>query len=395
MSASCTHISALLHALASLTPAVIGTGSDASDEDETSLPITSYLCQWNAPKKRKESNLTVTEAAFKKHVYGRERKHELKPMADFDPRPEELRGKASTHLKTFLGNVRGLGLGVSLLFDEECRCWTGKVGEAISPTLPTKEDLLKRVEEFKKSLVLSPQKIREIEQSTRQQSQSALWHSVRQYRLTGSYFGLIYRLRETTSPENLVLQIMGVKRFTSESVKWGKNNEASALEMYEQHQNNTGHNGLYIAPSGFVVCELYPFLGVSPDSVVHDPTSSNPFGLAEVKCPYSARNLLLPVEAGKVPNFFCDVIDSKLKLKRSHPYYSQVQGQMAITERPWCDFVVYTKKGIHVERIDFDPEFWNDKLLPKLKDFYDSCLAPNIVCPVHALGLPVKRIQDM
>lgn len=90
MSASCTHISALLHALASLTPAVIGTGNgnDTSDEENTSLPITSHLCQWNVPKKRKESNLTVTEAAFKKHVYGRERKHELKSMADFDPRPE-------------------------------------------------------------------------------------------------------------------------------------------------------------------------------------------------------------------------------------------------------------------------------------------------------------------
>ena len=394
MSASCTHISALLHALASLTPAVIGTRNDTSDEENTSIPITSYLCQWNVPKKRKESNLTVAEATFKKHVYGRERKHELKSMANFDPRPEELRGKTNTHLKKFLGNVRGLGLGVSLLFDEECRCWTAKVGEALSPTLPTKQELQKRVEEFKQSLILSPQKIREIEQSTRQQSQSALWHSVRQYRLTGSYFGLVLRLKETTSPENLVLQIMGVKRFTSESLNWGKDNEATALEKYQQHQNVSGHNGLYIAPSGFVVCESHPFLGVSPDAVVHDPNSPNPFGLAEVKCPYSARNLS-PIEAAKSPNFYCDVIGSKLKLKRSHPYYSQVQGQMAITERHWCDFIVYTKKGIHVERIDFDPEFWNDKLLPKLEDFYDTCLAPNIVCPVHALGLPVKRIQDM
>jgi hypothetical protein len=95
----------LLHALASLTPAVIGTGSDTSDEENTSLTIKSYLCQWNVPKKRKESNLTVTEAAFKKYVYGRERKHELKSMADFDPRPEELRGKSNTHLETFLGKV--------------------------------------------------------------------------------------------------------------------------------------------------------------------------------------------------------------------------------------------------------------------------------------------------
>ena len=93
------------------------------------------------------------------------------------------------------------------------------------------------------------------------------------------------------------------------------------------------------------MCESYPFLGVSPDSVVHDPTSPNPFGLVEIKCPYSARNLS-PIEAGKSPNFFCDVIGSKLKLKHSHPYYSQVQGQMAVTERYWCDFVVCMKKGM-------------------------------------------------
>jgi hypothetical protein len=78
---------------------------------------------------------------------------------------------------------------VSLLFDEECRCWTGEVGEALSPSPLTKEELLRHVEEFKRSL---------IEQSTRQQSQSTLWHSVRQYQLTGSYFGLVLRLKDTT-----------------------------------------------------------------------------------------------------------------------------------------------------------------------------------------------------
>ena len=36
--------------------------------------------------------------------------------------------------------------------------------------------------------------------------------------------------------------------------------------------------------------EKYPFLGASPDAVVHDPTDTNPFGLAEVKCPYSFCN---------------------------------------------------------------------------------------------------------
>ena len=59
-----------------------------------------------------------------KHVYGRQRKHELKPLEDFDPRPVELCGKAKDHLAKFLDKVRGQGLGVSLLLDKESQCWS-------------------------------------------------------------------------------------------------------------------------------------------------------------------------------------------------------------------------------------------------------------------------------
>ena len=85
----------------------------------------------------------------------------------------------------------------------------------LTPNLPSKEDSVQRVNNFKKSLVLPPQKLREIEQLTRDQSQNVLWHSVRRYRFTASYFGQVYRLKDTTSPENLVLQIIGSNRFTS------------------------------------------------------------------------------------------------------------------------------------------------------------------------------------
>ena len=86
-------MSALLHALASLTVAHVQYVGDIPvplDDGEEALPITSYLCQWNAPRKRKESNMPISEAVFQKHVYGRQRKRELKPIEDFDPRPLEL-----------------------------------------------------------------------------------------------------------------------------------------------------------------------------------------------------------------------------------------------------------------------------------------------------------------
>ena len=81
------------------------------------------------------------------------------------------------------------------------------------------------------------------------------------------------------------------------------------------------------------------------------------------------------------------------QLKRNHSYYCQVQGQMAITGRTWCDFVVYTTKGIAVERITFDKLFWENELLPKLVDFFDNYVAPEIVSPIHVLGTQVHDLR--
>ena len=120
---------------------------------------------------------------------------------------------------------------------------------------------------------------------------------------------------------------------------------------------------------------------------------SQPFGFLEVKCPYSARNVT-PVEACTLPGFCCETDTTiGLTLKKGHPYYSQVQGQMAIGERPWCDFVVFTGKGLSVQRIEFDKSFWKDRLLPKLVDFYNNCVVPEIVSPVHPLGLPIRDLS--
>ena len=62
-----------------------------------------------------------------------------------------------------------------------------------------------------------------------------------------------------------------------------------------------------------------------------------------------------------------------LSLWWSHAYFCQVQGQMAITKQKWCDFVIFTNKGISVQIIKFVPNF---KLLPKLISFFDNYFAP-------------------
>ena len=168
--------------------------------------------------------------------------------------------------------------------------------------------------------------------------------------------------------------------------------EPNACQQYVSHQLGHGHQHLTVSPSGFLVCETYPFLGASPDGAVYDPSNTNqPFGFLEIKCLYSQRNMT-PADACSSSGFCCSIVDGKLSLRRNHPYYTQVQGQMAVGERPWCDFVIYTKRGISIERISFDRNFWDTLLLPKLISFYEivwllklfvpfmSLVSPSVIC---------------
>ena len=100
---------------------------------------------------------------------------------------------------------------------------------------------------------------------------------------------------------------------------------------------------MLISNAGFVISEDHPFLGTSPDGYVCDPDALESYGLVEVKCPYKYRGYA-PNDACLNVDIFCELAtqssgDQKVQLKRSHSYYCQVQGQMAITERAWCDFL--------------------------------------------------------
>ena len=95
-------------------------------------------------------------------------------------------------------------------------------------------------------------------------------------------------------------------------------------------------------PSGFIVHPNAPWLGTSPDGVVFDPTEAPPFGLVEVKCP----NVKSYVDC-----VYLRMQNGALRLKPSHSYYWQVQGQLLITGMQWCDFVVFAEDDVLVQII--------------------------------------------
>ena len=138
----------------------------------------------------------------------------------------------------------------------------------------------------------------------------------------------------------------------------------------------------------------------TPDGAVYDPSRKDqPLGFLEVKCPYSQRNST-PENSCSSPGFCCTLEagadgSKYVKLKRKHSHFSQMQGQMGSGDRQWCDFVVFTLKGISMERVALDQNFWREILLPKLTMFYKNCVAPEIVSPLHAIGLPIRDLSKL
>ena len=130
--------------------------SSVSNLDED-LPVTSYPCQWRAPKKRKQSTFRFADS-----VYGKVKKRRLKPLEDFDPRPDRFKGIAKNSLPALLNDLCGEELCISLLLDSTLCPNDGTTLSSssvpTSSTVPGIEKLKKSVSAFKESLSISDAK---------------------------------------------------------------------------------------------------------------------------------------------------------------------------------------------------------------------------------------------
>ena len=89
-------------------------------------------------------------------------------------------------------------------------------------------------------------------------------------------------------------------------------------------------------------------------------------------------------DACKDTNFYCSLVDGMLHLNRTHPYYHQVQLQLYVGTDlySWCDFCVFTTKGILVKRIFLDP-MWCTTYVPQLEEYFSYHMLPEIVYPQY------------
>ena len=125
--------------------------------------------------------------------------------------------------------------------------------------------------------------------------------------------------------------------------------------------------------TGFVVQPNLFWLGASPDGLIRDGTL---LGLIEIKCPKTKCNMT-PAEMMSDGRFYVGLKDDVPFLKKSHSngYYSQIQIAMGLCQAEFCDFVVYTFKGMIVIRVPFDRDYFRSSVV-KLSKFYMEHLLP-------------------
>jgi len=221
------------------------------------------------------------------------------------------------------------------------------------------------------NITVSVDELNKIELTTRGQSNSDEWKKQRRFRITASNFNRT-KIRKRQH-DSLVKEFLEAKSFTSKYTNHGLEYESTALEQYQKYMATTG-KPVKVCKSGLVVCLDAPYLGASPDGKVIDVGCTDPFGLVEIKCPQTMF-LVTPLDACSHENFCLENVNGQPKLKHNHCYYTQVQGQMGVTGARWCDFVVYTSKGLSIERVPFDLNFWLS-LKESLRSFYFKYFLP-------------------
>jgi putative phage-type endonuclease len=134
--------------------------------------------------------------------------------------------------------------------------------------------------------------------------------------------------------------------FENDAMRWGTETEPQARSMFEIKNN-------FIDVKEVAFIELNSFIGVSPDGLIGND------GMLEIKCPTTTTQL-----------------KRALSGEYHKDYKAQIQMQLWVAEREWCEFVSFDPRlpescGYLQERVYRDEDFIKD-MESKVYQFVDN-----------------------
>ena len=386
---TCSHVGALLYKM----EAAVRLGY-------TSSACTDLPCKWNACFTQNVQPSPVADIRFyKQEAKDRLKKSNKKLKTIHEPATMEEQNKFLMSLSELPEPVVGLST-FSGYSDSFLGLGPSTKTVRLPPTLRTLykngNENLDNVDELLKSakdnLKISADEVDYVEESTRNQSSSGVWHDQRAGRITSSTVHDILRTDANRPAPSIVKKICQTdkRQIKAPAIEWGNRNEHNAYLLYVNLQTGGGqkpdivptgvvmathpgpHHDCVITKSGFVICEKEPSLGVSPDGRVTCKCCGK--GLLEIKCPYKYREASL-TDAFKSEDFY---ITQNYGLKETHRYFTQVQLQMYVCDVLYVDFLVWTPVDCIISRVYKNSEFISC-MVKKLETVWLNHILPEIV----------------
>ncbi|XP_046333004.2 uncharacterized protein LOC124115889 [Haliotis rufescens] len=377
MLGSCNHISGLLFRV----EAAVVTGA-------TDKTCTDKQCEWTIPKQRVSLNpvpavdLSWTKDHFYKH--GKTTKRPVINKTSFTPlsRKQQDLVKDKVQIRNKLSAIAGR-CAPEARFHKMMKKEAPAPLPVCVPSLPamvdqfcatTPETSNKTPEAFIKQLSSSVAQCNQLTSATENQG-GVEWKMQRKGRITASNFRRVYTRMETLDRDDsadrsaLINHVMGY----SESVqtidmKHGVSCEPHAKLRYAKVMKKI-HKKFKSSDSGIVVLPNKPYISASPDLIIDCECCGK--GLCEIKCPATIKS-----EIPSVDNVnFIEINDGDLCIKTTDRYYAQIQGQMGILNRMYCDIFIFTFHGHLCVRVPFDKLYWTD-MLAKMDKFWLKFVLP-------------------
>lgn len=197
------------------------------------------------------------------------------------------------------------------------------------------------------------------------------WLALRAGKFTGSRFADLMattRSGPSASRANLIvtlaLEILTgepEQTYQNDAMRRGTELEPFARGAYE------AHTGELVEQVAFVEHQTMPYVGVSPDGLLGSD------GLIEIKCPASQAKHLAALRDGS----------------HATEYRWQIQGQLWVTGRQWCDAVSYDPRfpeglQLAIRRVERDEK--------AIKDLQDACIAGHV--EVQAIVAELRSMKQ-
>jgi hypothetical protein len=157
------------------------------------------------------------------------------------------------------------------------------------------------------------------------------WKRLRKGRITASRV-----LEAIRNPRSLSVEVK-----VNDAMRHGTETEPIARDWYIKTTGNA------VEEVGIAIPKWELRLGASPDGLVGER------GMIEIKCPLRMYGSV------KVYSYLKSKgREGPLPVSPSH--YAQIQTNLAILDRDWCDYVVYAGEVNVIYRVDRDRVYWED-----------------------------------